>query len=65
MLIACRLFLTRKNGFGRHLIDRVREPCGDEGADASSSAQIEIVEFRSGSDGVRGVSQPTGRSRGR
>src|SRR5215469_6691879 len=33
---------------------------GEEWAQASGSAKIEIVEFRSRSDGVRGVSQPMG-----
>src|SRR5215472_2199364 len=33
---------------------------GEEWAQASGSAKIEIVEFRSRSDGVRGVSQPRG-----
>src|SRR6266576_710485 len=37
----------------------------NEAAHASGSAQIENVEFRSRSDGVRGMSQPTGRSRRR
>src|SRR5215469_22752 len=38
---------------------------GEEWAHTSGSAKIEIVEFRARSDGVRGVSQPTGRSRRR
>jgi hypothetical protein len=38
---------------------------GEEWAHASGSGTLEIVEFRSRSDGVRGVSQPSGQSRRR
>src|SRR6266478_7499193 len=41
---------------------RVESYPANEAAHASGSAQIEHVEFRSRSDGVRGVSQPTDRS---
>src|SRR6266568_9437942 len=41
---------------------RVESYPANEAAHASRSAQIKNVEFRSDSDGVRGVSQPTGRS---
>src|SRR6266566_3963579 len=42
---------------------RVESYAAKEWAHASGSTQIENVEFRSRFDGVRGVSQPTGRSR--
>src|SRR5947208_9897507 len=41
---------------------RVESYPANEAAHASLSAQIKNVEFRSHSEGVRGVSQPTGRS---
>src|SRR5713101_2104126 len=44
---------------------RVESYAAKEWAHASGSAQIENVELRSRFDGVRGVSQPTGRSRRR
>src|SRR6266478_5508553 len=44
---------------------RVESYAAKEWAHASGSAQIENVKFRSRFDGVRGLSQPTGRSRRR